>query len=256
MIHYHGTRMSGSMADGAQVLKGRHAFVSFVDTSQLEMVSEVCQTFAVDSGAFGIWKSSGADRPSWDDYYEWVDQIKAWPNLDWAIIPDTISGTEEQNDTLLQQWPHGRHIGVPVWHLHETMGRLKRLCTDYHRVAIGSSGRYSAPGKEKWWHRMSEAMNAITDDHGYPSAKLHGLRMLSPTIFTKLPLASADSTNVARNMAYDCAWKGTYQPPTKAWRGIILAERIESQQSPQRWIGSTQPTIFSEPDHTEELTLF
>src|SRR3990167_1882650 len=84
-------------------------------------------------------------------------------------------------------------------------------------------------------------------------------KAINPTIFTKLPLASADSTNVARNMAYDCAWKGTYQPPTKAWRGIILAERIESQQSPQRWIGSTQLTIFPEdasPDYTEKLTLF
>ena len=82
---------------------------------------------------------------------------------------------------------------------------------------------------------MGEAMDTITNRGGYPVAKLHGLRMLAPEIFTRLPLSSADSTNVGRNIGMDCVWKGTYTPPTKAWRGIILAERIEQYQSPPRW---------------------
>ncbi|HGF0958712.1 TPA: class I SAM-dependent methyltransferase [Yersinia enterocolitica] len=63
---------------------------------------------------------------------------------------------------------------------------------------------------------------------GQPITKLHGLRMLNPTIFTRLPLASADSTNVARNIGIDSAWKGTYSPQSKETRASILVERIES----------------------------
>ncbi|MGK9559302.1 hypothetical protein O6495_24055, partial [Salmonella enterica subsp. enterica] len=44
-------------------------------------------------------------------------------------------------------------------------------------------------------------------------------------------LASADSTNVARNIGIDSAWKGTYSPQSKETRAYVLAERIESFNS-------------------------
>jgi len=52
--------------------------------------------------------------------------------------------------------------------------------------------------------------------------------MLNPTIFSVLPLASADSTNVARNIKIDKAWKGTYQPKSRETRAAVLVERIEA----------------------------
>ena len=55
--------------------------------------------------------------------------------------------------------------------------------------------------------------------------------MLNPVIFSKLPLSSADSTNVARNIGIDSAWKGTYQPKSKETRAVVLTERIESYNS-------------------------
>jgi len=60
---------------------------------------------------------------------------------------------------------------------------------------------------------------------------LHGLRMLNSRIFTELPLSSADSTNVARNLQIDKAWKGTYLPASLETRTMILVERIESHNS-------------------------
>lgn len=65
--------------------------------------------------------------------------------------------------------------------------------------------------------------------------KLHGLRMLNPEIFTRLPLSSADSTNVGRNIGLDKKWTGSYQPPSKEWRAQILRARIESQNAPATW---------------------
>ncbi|ELY3796825.1 hypothetical protein SMX68_004106 [Cronobacter sakazakii] len=56
--------------------------------------------------------------------------------------------------------------------------------------------------------------------------------MLNPLIFTKLPLASADSTNVARNIGIDKAWSGAYAPASKETRAAVLVERIESFNSP------------------------
>jgi hypothetical protein len=39
--------------------------------------------------------------------------------------------------------------------------------------------------------------------------RLHGLRMLNPEVFSRLPFASADSTNIGRNIGIDQAWRGT-----------------------------------------------
>lgn len=81
---------------------------------------------------------------------------------------------------------------------------------------------------------MGEAM-AVACPFGRPMAKLHGLRILDPEVFTRFPFASADSTNVARNIGVDVKWRGTYLPHNKAVRGIVLAERIESMQSAPAW---------------------
>ncbi|EOD0414137.1 hypothetical protein ACJAKF_004471, partial [Salmonella enterica subsp. enterica serovar Montevideo] len=80
--------------------------------------------------------------------------------------------------------------------------------------------------------RMKDLIRHIIDVHGMPVTKLHGLRMLNPLIFTKLPLASADSTNVARNIGIDKAWSGAYAPASKETRAALMVERIESYNSP------------------------
>jgi len=78
-------------------------------------------------------------------------------------------------------------------------------------------------------------MNAICDDKGHPFCKLHGLRMLNPDVFTRLPFASVDSTNIAQNIGIDSAWRGTYQPPSKDWRAMLMAERIETYNGASKW---------------------
>src|SRR5262249_6739708 len=113
---------------------------------------------------------------------------------------------------LIDQWPHGCY-GCPVWHLHEDLLRLKRLCAQWPRVALGSSGNWDTPGTKGWWKRMIEVMDAACESDGRPKVKLHGLRMMSPAIFTVMPFSSVDSTNVARNIGLDSRWKAaTYAP--------------------------------------------
>jgi hypothetical protein len=83
---------------------------------------------------------------------------------------------------------------------------------------------------------MSQAMRVICDDMGRPACKLHGLRMLDPAIFTKLPFSSADSTNIGRNVGIDVHWKhGNYLPPTKEARAQVMRSRIEAFNAPSQW---------------------
>jgi hypothetical protein len=83
---------------------------------------------------------------------------------------------------------------------------------------------------------MGQAMRVICDDMGRPICKLHGLRMLDPNIFTKLPFSSTDSTNIARNVGIDKNWKnGNYPPPTKEARAQVMRSRIEAHNAPVTW---------------------
>ena len=186
MIHYHGTPIGGTNQDAARFLPGRHALVPFPRKDNLGIVAEVCQSFVFDNGAFSVWKSG--KTLDVDGYTQWVDDWYKHPGFDWALIPDVIDGNEDDNDKLIEQWPaHLKHAGVPVWHLHESINRLKMLASEWRTVALGSSGEFASPGTKMWWQRMQAALSAICDDQGRPSCKLHGLRMLDPAIFTQLP---------------------------------------------------------------------
>lgn len=232
MIHYHGTPIWPEEA-AAKVLAGRHAMVSFARPDQLELVADTCQTFALDNGAFSTWKG-GALITDWEPYYAFVREWMKHPAFDFALIPDVIDGTEQDNDVLIAVWPLGKMAGCPIWHLHESLQKLERLVNHWSRVAIGSSGEFATVGTDRWWNRMAEAMQ-VACPFGRPEAKLHGLRMLDPEVFSRLPFASADSTNIAQNIGIDSKWRGTYIPPNRSVRGIVLAERIEATQSAPRW---------------------
>lgn len=228
MIHYHGTPITPESV-GFRALRGRHAFVSIENPEQIEMVASACQSFALDNGAFTVWKRGGT--PDWPAYYEWAERWLRHPACDWAVIPDVIDGTEDENDALVGEWPLG-FAGVPVWHLNESVERLVRLADDWPRIALGSCDEWDVSRPRKCIQRLADVLPAISDERGAPLVKLHGLRMLNPAITTRVPLASADSTNVARNTSIDKKWAGPYEPATLETRADVLVERIESHPTP------------------------
>lgn len=229
MIHYHGGPITPDTC-AIKAWKGRHAFISFAHHTQLRLASEVCQSFALDNGAFTFWKTG--KEIDWNSYYSFVASWKNHPRFDFAIIPDVIDGGESANDALLKEWPHGVVDGVPVWHMNESEERFIRLCNEWPRVAIGSCGEYDIGANPTGCVlRIKDIMRHVVDDNGYPIAKIHMLRGLNKNVFTKLPFASADSTNVARNIGIDKNWKGRYQPQSKETRASILVERIEAYNS-------------------------
>ena len=242
MIHYHGTPIGGSRQDVARFLMGRHALVSFYRPDDIPAVLECCQSFCLDNGAFSLWKAGKGDI-DFNGYLRWVDQYARHPGFDWCLIPDKVDGTEQENVELVNRWlriaPNAK--GIPVWHLHETLDYLDYLVSNFDWVALGSSGQYRTPNSRLWWQRMYEAMAVACDSQGRPRCKLHGLRMLNPAVFTKLPLSSADSTNAAVNCG-SLSRFGLYKPPTASQRAAVIAERIESHNSAAIYIPKTEET--------------
>ncbi len=240
MIHYHGTPITPDPC-AIRALKGGHACVSFANPGQLKLSSEICQSFFIDNGAYPKWMAikngklpSDFSWPDWWDKYQ-NDFLPKWinhPRLDFAVIPDVIEGGEDENERLINEWPHGKHKGVPVWHMNESEAKFIRLCNEWPRVAIGSCGEYDVSKNPSGCVlRVKDIMRHVVDKNGYPLARIHMLRGLNKDVFTKLPFTSADSTNIARNIGIDKNWKGTYQPQSKETRAWILRERIESHNS-------------------------
>jgi hypothetical protein len=233
VIHYHGLPITPATA-AVRAIDAGHAFVSFMHPDQLPVAAEVCQSFAIDNGAFSAWRS-GNPVQNWRPFYDWAEYCKRIPACDFAVIPDVIDGDEAANDSLLAEWPLPKWFGAPVWHLHESLDRLERLASAYPRVCFGSSGEFASIKTAAWWGRMAQAMRVVCNDDGEPLCKLHGLRMLDPEVFTRIPFSSADSTNIGRNIGIDQTWRGNYMPPSKDVRAAVMRSRIESQNSPARW---------------------
>jgi len=238
VIHYHGGPITPYPVSLA-VWQRRHAMVSFARPEQIALAAEICQSFALDNGAFSIWTSGGTLDVT--AYLAFVREWHKHPSFDWALIPDVIDGSEEANNDMIRMiernvsWPSD---WVPVWHMHESLTRLDSLVRSWPRVAFGSSGEFADPGAPRWWNRMAEAMEVACDKQGRPRTRMHGLRMMDPTIFSHLPLASVDSTMVARNAPIDKQWNGTYRPMSEEVRALVLVDRIEHHASAARWNGS------------------
>jgi hypothetical protein len=242
VIHYHGLPITPATAAAVAIQAG-HACISFAHPGQMGLAVAACQSFMVDNGAFSAWRA-GKPITDWSGYYAFAGSAKRQPSCDFAVIPDVIDGTQGDNDALLKEWPLPRWFGAPVWHLHESLARLERLATDWPRICLGSSGEFAEIGTRRWWDRMHQAMRTVCDDAGQPACRLHGLRMLDPDVFSKFPFASADSTNIGRNIGIDQKWGGPYAPPTKESRTQLMRARVESVNAPAAYSFMPQQSEF------------
>jgi hypothetical protein len=80
MIAYHGGPFSGPTI-AAGVWRKRHAMVSFARNEQIGIATEYASSFALDNGAFSLWKA-GQRRSDWDSYYRWVEAWRNHPGFD------------------------------------------------------------------------------------------------------------------------------------------------------------------------------
>ena len=237
MIKYHGTPLTPNEVFNKALL-GKNCLIPYPNPRNLGRAIEICDKVIIDNGAFTLWRRGGS--LDWGKYYEWLQPFKK--DIVFYFIPDVIDGTEEENDDLIKDYFKRKESkGVPIWHVNESMKRLKRLMQDFDYIAFGSAGEYAELGTKKWHARMDEAMRVVCDENGIPKVKIHMLRCLDPRIFTKYPFYSGDSTNLAQNHASYNSSKGT----NDGWK--ILINRIEKYNSPKRYIFKkyyTQGSLF------------
>lgn len=184
-------------------LTGRSFMVRWGRHDQAEIVERIAPAIAYDNGAFGFFKNEiEMQFADWDAFYAWLEPRLFHPGR-WAIIPDVIGEGSQIQDALIRLWPFG-HKGAPVWHMDEPIDRLLRLCDEWPRVCIGSTGDYwqiwlpGRPGKEVhplWYGRMCEVWEVLGRRRYMPET-----HMLRGTAVSGLfPFSSADSSSVAQN---------------------------------------------------------
>lgn len=198
-------------------MAGRHFCVSFAAPQDLARCLRIGQSVMLDNGAFSAFTRGAKFDPL--AFFAWAEPVLAHPH--WAVVPDVIDGTEEQQREMVKTWPFRREFGIPVWHLGMPIAYLLDLCDSWGRVCFGSAGEYWQIGTPAWCGRMDEAFNALAKTFG-ALPWVHGLRMLGQAA-GPWPLASADSVNVGRNFK----------------DGVVCAEcmaqRIDAINPPTLW---------------------
>lgn len=192
-IHYHGLPLTPEVM--LLDLAGRHVCISYATQRprQVEICLRRMQGIMFDNGAFSAYQAGVPfDVPG---FYKWVDQLLGHPH--WAVIPDVIDGTVEQQRGLVRSWPFPRELGAPVWHLAAPIDYLLELADSWPRICLGSSGAYWQVGSPAWCKRMDEATEALFKRRTR-APWLHGLRMMAQA-GKRWPVASVDSVNVALN---------------------------------------------------------
>lgn len=212
-------------------MAGEHFFVSFANPADVDVCLRIGQSVGFDNGAYPLFMRGGEPVADWKPYYKWLEPRLGPPH--WAVVPDHIGGDVEQQRRLVAEWPFHKSLGAPVWHMHLPIEYLLELASAWPRVCIGSSKEFWQIGTPRWWHRMLEAFTAL-HDAGLGHVWIHGLRMLDILGDPRLPLASADSVNVARN------FKDSGVDPS------AMARRINACNS---------PAIFTPPKHRASLDM-
>lgn len=234
MIRFHGGPITPDKA-AIEVWRDGAACISFANQQQIELAFEYAGQVMVDNGAFGLWGlDQRIDIPAYTDF---VQQWMRHPAFGWCVIPDVIDGTEDENDDLIEKWPFPESFSVPVWHMHESLEKLKGLVEWFPRVAIGSSGEFAEIGTDSWKIRLARAMDVACDSDGYPLTKLHGLRQMDNDITSNVPYSSVDSCNIARNIGIDSKWVGPMCPASKDARALVMRDRIACHAVCRRWTG-------------------
>jgi hypothetical protein len=189
MIHYHGTPFTpNAMRDRMQ---GKFLCVSFARPDNAKWAMDHAQGILWDNGAYSLY--TRGEKVDWAKYYKWLEPLLGHPH--WAIVPDSIDGTVEEQRELVAAWPFRRELSAPVWHMAEPIDYLLELSDDWPRLCFGSSGAYWQVGSEAWCRRADEAFNALARRGPLPWVHLlRGLNMAGDY----WPFASADSAHIAR----------------------------------------------------------
>lgn len=213
MLHYHGTPLTPKAE--LDKLVGKNFCVSFNRPDNSQWCIQNAQSIMWDNGAFSVYTRGTTFDVS--AYIVWLEDKLYGAN--WAVVPDVIGGSVQEQVKLHKAWTYPEHLSCYVWHMDQPIDWLVYLVQTYPRIAFGSSGKYWKVKSQEWKDRADEAWDAISKTSARPW--VHMMRGLS-VCGDRWPFASADSTNVARNFKN----RGREKCPKE------MVERIDAVQTP------------------------
>lgn len=216
MLHYHGTPITPRAE--LNKLKGRSFCVSYAHPYDAQWCIDNAQSIMWDNGAFSSFtKGKPFDKAG---YTSWLDDKLYGAN--WAVIPDVIDGSVDDQRDYMRGWPYPLHLSCAVWHMALPLSWLAELIDTYPRIAFGSSGQYWKVNSPEWQKRADEAWSLIERTNSRPWVHMmRGLKLSDK----RWPFASADSTNVARNFKN----KGREKCPK------LMCDLIDAKQTPLKF---------------------
>lgn len=214
-IHYHGTPLSPRTE--LMKLAGKCFCVPFSDSRDADTCLSIGQAVMFDNGAFSAHtRKQPTDTPG---YIKFLEPRLRHPH--WAVPPDVIDGTVEQQRDGLSAWPYPATLSAPVWHMGLPISYLLELSEKWPRICFGSTAQYWQVGSDRWCRRADEAFNALAGAHKH-LPWIHMLRGMNLS-GDRWPFGSVDSVNVARN------FKDSNTDPER------MARRLDSVQCNTPW---------------------
>ena len=136
MIHYHGTPLTPISA--LLSMAGKNFCVSYARPDDAERCLQIAQQIMYDNGAFSAYtKGKELDIKG---YCTWLEARLGHPH--WAIIPDVIDGTDDDNYQMIKDWPMRKELSAVVWHMGSSIKYLHKLIdSEYPKICFGSSGK-------------------------------------------------------------------------------------------------------------------
>lgn len=225
-VYYHGTPITPRSE--LYKLTGKNFCVSFMWPNDIDVCLSIGQSVLMDNGAFSAFTKGKTIEEK--KLYQWLETKLRHPHK--AIILDVIGGDVDQQREARKRWPFSKELSWAVWHLDKPMSYLQEIVDEYGSVCFGSAGEYWQIGTDKWMRRMDEAFSLLSKMKIMPW--VHGLRMSAQA--GDWPLASVDSTNVARNH------NGSSKCPPKDI--LKMAQKIESVHQPKIWVPNDRQLLL------------
>jgi hypothetical protein len=191
MLHYHGTPITPRRV--LESMCPNNFCVSFAEPRDADYCLKHGQSVMLDNGAYSAFTIG--KTVDWHDYYRWVEDKAYHPH--WAVVPDIIGGSVEDNRRIEKEWPFPKEVSAVVYHFGESHDRLREMLDSWPRIAIAGSVGSVSPGTEAW----EREIDAIWDTINRHGAKpwVHMMRAHSAVSSGRWPFASADSATWARN---------------------------------------------------------
>ena len=194
MLHYLGTPITP--ASTYEGMCPNNFCVSFFEPRDAAWCLRNAQSIMWDNGAYSAF-TLGA-TVIWQEYYAWLEGKLYQPH--WAVVPDIIGGTVEDNLKMDKKWPHPKEMSAVVYHFGEPLDRINQILDrGWGKLAIGGSVGSFNPGSEAWTREIDSIWNTIEKCGGKPW--VHMMRAHSEASLGRWPFASADSASWARHHA-------------------------------------------------------